>query len=90
MQALELTNGATLDARLQKAALKFLQDEPFDSAQWLDSIYQHALSRPPTDTERQLAREILGPQPKYRGRRRRALGAREFAGVSVDQLTVRG
>jgi hypothetical protein len=63
MQALELTNGATLDSRLKRAAAKFASEAANDSAAWLDQLYLHALSRPPAATERELSLALLGNPP---------------------------
>ena len=63
MQALELTNGATFDARLQQAAAKFAADAGNDPSGWLTKLYRNSLAREPSDTERQLALELLGQQP---------------------------
>ncbi len=60
IQALELTNGATLDARLQKAAAKFTAEADRDPQAWLNRIYLQALSRPPNPAEREIASEMLG------------------------------
>jgi mono/diheme cytochrome c family protein len=60
IQALELTNGATLNTHLQKAAAKFLPEATHDRDAWLDHFYRSALSRPPTAEERDIAREMLG------------------------------
>ena len=60
IQALELTNGATLDARLEKAAAKLQPAAARDPQAWLDQIYRSALSRPPTSDEREIAGEMLG------------------------------
>lgn len=64
MQALELTNGATLDSRLQNAAARVSAEAAADPAKWVANIYRLTLSRDPSDTERQLALELLGQQPK--------------------------
>ncbi len=60
IQALELTNGATLNGRLQKAAAKFAAEAGHDTAGWLGRIYHHALGRAPTPVEREVAGEMLG------------------------------
>jgi len=60
IQALELTNGATLDARLEKAAAKLASEAARDPNAWLDRIYRHALGRLPTSDEREIATEMLG------------------------------
>lgn len=60
IQALELTNGATLNARLQKAAAKSVPEATAAPAAWLRKTYRFALSRLPSPTELALAQEILG------------------------------
>jgi hypothetical protein len=60
IQALELTNGATLDARLEKAAAKLAPEAARDPQAWLDRIYESTLSRRPTPAEREIATEMLG------------------------------
>ncbi len=60
IQALELTNGTTLNAVLQKAGAKLVPTATKDRAAWLTALYQQALSRPPTAAEREIASEILG------------------------------
>jgi hypothetical protein len=60
IQALELTNGTTLNSRLQTAATKFAPLAAKDPAAWLEGICRHALTRPLSQTERNIAFEILG------------------------------
>lgn len=60
LQALELTNGATLDGRLHKAAARFAPEAARDVNAWTDRIYRYAFSRPPTAEERAVAVEMLG------------------------------
>ena len=67
IQALELTNGATLNAELQKAAAKLAPAATIDPAAWLDRIYLHALARPPSPAESQLALALLGSPAKPEG-----------------------
>lgn len=57
IQALELTNGSTLNARLQSAAARAVTENP---AAWSERLYVQALSRKPTPEEAALAAEILG------------------------------
>lgn len=59
IQALELTNGITLNSRLQKAAAKFAPEAARDPGAWLDHVYRHALSRSPSPQEREIALELL-------------------------------
>jgi hypothetical protein len=64
IQALELTNGSTLDTRLKKAAAKHLPDAAKDPAAWIEHIYRSLLSRAPAAGEREIAVELLGAEPK--------------------------
>ena len=64
IQALELTNGSTLDARLKKAAAKVLPHAEQDPAAWIEHAYRTLLSRAPAAEEKQIARELLGDEPK--------------------------
>ena len=64
MQALELTNGATLDARLQRTAAKLAAEAALDPSGWLTALYREALTRAPSDAERQTALDLLGAAPK--------------------------
>ena len=64
MQALELTNGSTLDQRLNAAAAQFTHDATRDPSAWLTTFYRQALGRAPTEAERNLALELLGAEPK--------------------------
>jgi len=60
IQALELTNGATLNGRLQRIAAKFSPEAARDPAGWLCRIYFHALGRLPTPEEQAVTLEMLG------------------------------
>jgi len=62
LQALELTNGTTLDNTLKAAANKWLQDESNPVAM-ANGIYQTALGRLPNPTEREIAQDLLGEKP---------------------------
>ena len=64
MQALELTNGATLDSRLQRAAAEFAAEAARDPGAWLAALYREAFTREPSEAERRAALELLGPAPK--------------------------
>ncbi|MEI9893237.1 MAG: DUF1553 domain-containing protein [Chthoniobacter sp.] len=63
LQALELTNGSTLDARLHKAAARFAPEAARDVNAWTDRVYRSAFSRPPSPDESAIAAEMLGPSP---------------------------
>jgi mono/diheme cytochrome c family protein len=60
IQALELTNGHTLNTRLAASAAKLAAQAAGDPGAWLEEIYRHALSRPPSPAERDLSVELLG------------------------------
>ena len=63
LQALELTNGATLNSTLDSIASKTEADAARDPGAWLERTYLSSLCRPPSATERKIALELLGPQP---------------------------
>ena len=64
IQALELTNGSTLDARLKSAAKKLQPDAAKDPAAWVAHTYRALLCREPAADEKQIALELLGDDPK--------------------------
>ena len=64
IQALELTNGATLDARLQSAAKKLQPAAAHDPAAWIGETYRALLGRDPAADEKKIALELLGEDPK--------------------------
>ncbi len=64
IQALELTNGSTLDTRLKSAAQKHQPAVAHDPGAWIASAYRSLLSREPSADEKQLALELLGTEPK--------------------------
>ena len=63
LQALELTNGDTLDSKLKATARRMAPDAAQDPASWLNRTYKQLLSRPPSDAERDAALEYLGEKP---------------------------
>jgi hypothetical protein len=67
LQALELTNGTALDNRLKQASQRLVERAAKDPSLFVETIYQHTLSRKPTDIERTVALEMLGPTPKPEG-----------------------
>ena len=64
LQALELTNGATLNGRLQRASAKLAPEAARDPAAWLSRLYFHALGRVPTPAELDITLEMLGTPVK--------------------------
>lgn len=67
LQALELTNGATLARLLKKGADKLAADTPADTAALVASLYRNALSRPPTPAEQAAAVAVVGSPVKSEG-----------------------
>ena len=63
LQALELTNGGTLNAKLQRAAANSAPDAARDPAAWLDRTFLTTLSRPPSPAERDVTLSLLGAKP---------------------------
>ena len=64
IQALELTNGATLDARLQRGAAALAAAAAQDPAAWVDRVFRQALSRSPARAESEAVLALLGAEPK--------------------------
>ncbi len=63
LQALELTNGTTLDNYLKGAAIHWQQKQQNPDVM-ISKIYLTALGREPNRTERTIASEMLGEHPK--------------------------
>ena len=63
IQALELTNGATLNAKLQRAAAGLATTTGSDPDALIDRLFRQALSRSPAPAERDAIREFLGAKP---------------------------
>ena len=60
LQALELTNGDTLNQVLKEAARKVLAQAPASSPELATQLYRKAIGRPPNARELRAARELLG------------------------------
>jgi hypothetical protein len=67
LQALELTNGATLDAMLRKGAVRWHERFGDDDGSLVEALYLAALGRPVTAAERQVAIETAGHPPTREG-----------------------
>lgn len=63
LQSLELTNGSTLDAKLQHTGRFFADDAARDTRAWLDRLYLTLIARPPSDAERTETLAYLGEKP---------------------------
>ena len=66
-QALEMTNGATLDDTLRAASTRLAPEVAKDPAAWVEETYQYALARKATDAEKKAALETLGNPVKPEG-----------------------
>jgi hypothetical protein len=60
LMALELTNGATIDAMLKRGAKKIATGKDVRAEDVIDRVYKKALARPATDAEVAAAKEIVG------------------------------
>ena len=67
IQALEFTNGATVDEKLKQAAGRLQPEAAKDPAAWVDAVYRQGVARKPTDAERAVAIEMLGNPVKPEG-----------------------
>jgi hypothetical protein len=67
LQALELTNGATLAGLLGRGAEQIVHDLPQSSHELAISLYERALARKPTKEELRLAEEMVGSPAQKAG-----------------------
>ncbi len=63
LQALELTNGAFFYETMHRGATSWHDALGETPTELVDSAYTATLSRPPTDDERRVALDMLGPEP---------------------------
>ncbi|QDT53103.1 Planctomycete cytochrome C [Caulifigura coniformis] len=66
LQALDLSNGPDLAEMLALGA-KAISEEKLDRDTLVQRLFRRALSRPPSDEERQLARDLVGESPDEAG-----------------------
>ena len=66
LQALELTNGATLAGVLQRAAIIMVEFPPATD-DLLERLYRRAFDRSPTPAEKELGENLLGQTPQKEG-----------------------
>ena len=64
LQALELTNGSTLDNLLKRGAEKLIQGKYRNPQSLVEEVYRRALGRKPTAQELELASELIGTPVK--------------------------
>ncbi|ADB17842.1 protein of unknown function DUF1549 [Pirellula staleyi DSM 6068] len=67
LQALELTNGSTLDDMLTRGAKHWLTQEKTSPEMLVTRIYEQAVGRAPTTSEREIAVTVMGNQPDVNG-----------------------
>ena len=67
LQAIELTNGKTLDAKLKKGATLWLKTSASAPEKLIDNLYTAALGRSPTEPERVVAKELIGEKAQAEG-----------------------
>ncbi len=67
LQALELTNGGTLDGVLKQGAENWLKRFRTDSDALVRGVYSQALGREPSPEELQISRELVGAPPTAEG-----------------------
>jgi hypothetical protein len=66
LQAVELTNGATLANLLERAAFRFM-DEPRSTQQLVNLLYKRAFGRRPTGKENEIAVSLVSQPPRREG-----------------------
>jgi hypothetical protein len=66
LQALELTNGKTLDTVLRRGATNLVELN-YSGKKLVRSVYQDALGRNPTSEELHLAETVVGDKPTQEG-----------------------
>jgi Protein of unknown function (DUF1553)/Protein of unknown function (DUF1549) len=67
LQALELTNGTTLDAILKRGSHNWIDEQPANTPALVARAYQKALGREPTPDESHTAAEVVGTPPSVDG-----------------------
>jgi hypothetical protein len=67
LQALELTNGATLADWLRRGAARLVAETPRPAGELVTEVYQRALGRRPTQDERQLGVDLVGRPVRQEG-----------------------
>jgi hypothetical protein len=67
LDALELTNGQTLADTLAQGAALWTTDTKRSAPALVNTLYEHALGRPPTAAERQMALHLVGSPVRKEG-----------------------
>jgi len=67
LQALELTNGATLAGLLRRGAEKLIQESPASGHALVIELFDRGLGRKPSDQEAQLSEQLLGTPANQQG-----------------------
>ena len=67
LQALEMTNGDTLNKVLKRGAEKLLADTKLSTDELIEQVFVKSLGREPSGSERKLATELVGSPAKPEG-----------------------
>jgi hypothetical protein len=67
LMALELTNGATLNSMLDRAAKQMVAQNEITTDGLIDQVFSSALGRKPTPTELSAAKSVIGEKPSQTG-----------------------
>ena len=67
LQALELTNGATLAKLLKQGAEKIVAANSTDSTALIATVYEKSVCRQPTAAEQRLALQVVGSPARTEG-----------------------
>lgn len=67
LQALELSNGATLDAKLHRGAERWVKEHGANADALVQDVFLAAVGRAPTAPERDAAKELVGTKPTAEG-----------------------
>ncbi|MBI2434873.1 MAG: PSD1 domain-containing protein [Candidatus Hydrogenedentes bacterium] len=67
LQALELTNGATLATALHEGSPRVIASGPSDTTALIEQLYLESIQREPSQEELVIAREMLGDTPSPEG-----------------------
>jgi mono/diheme cytochrome c family protein len=67
LQAIELTNGESLDTALKRGASHWLSQEQGKVERLIEQLYEHSLSRKPTDQEQKIAAALIQTEDVKQG-----------------------
>ena len=67
LQAIELTNGESLDTALKRGVAHWLNQGQDDVGTLVDALYRHSLNRQPTAAEQKIALTLIPPDNRAQG-----------------------